>query len=112
MEDLACFARHLQSHAPEIFQRPDHSEPVTGGSSVIVTFTTMTRIRVDFNRREGSGSIAISPNEGEIPEEELKVGAIVTLYEPGDIECEAVLRHGTRWKWVADILDGPIRDAR
>jgi hypothetical protein len=72
----------------------------------------MARIQVDFNRREGPGAIAISPAEGEIPSEELKVGAIVTIYEPGDIECEAILRHGTQWNWVADILDGTVRDAR
>ena len=70
----------------------------------------MARIHVDFNRREGPRTVAITPEE--IPEEELKVGAIVTLYEPGDIECEAILHHGTRWKWVADILDGTIRDSK
>ena len=69
----------------------------------------MPRIRVDFNRREGPRTVAVS--EEDVPEHELAVGAIVTLYEPGDIECEAVLRHGIRWKWVADILDGTIRDA-
>jgi len=42
----------------------------------------MVRIAVDFNRRD---------------------------YEPGDIECEAIVRHGERWEWVADILDGTIR---
>jgi hypothetical protein len=69
----------------------------------------MVRIRVDFNRREGPRTVAISPED--ILPEDLRVGAIVTLYEPGDIECEAVLRHGTRWEWVADILDSTIRDS-
>lgn len=69
----------------------------------------MARIRVDFNRREGPRTIAISAED--VPRDKLRVGANVTLYEPGDIECEAVLRHGTRWEWVADILDGTIRDS-
>ena len=70
----------------------------------------VARIRVDFNRREGPGTIAISPED--VPTDELKVGALVTLYETGDIECEAILRHGRRWEWVADILDGTIRDSQ
>jgi hypothetical protein len=69
----------------------------------------MARIRVDFNRREGPRTVAVSAED--VPQSELVVGSIVTLYEPGDIECEAVLRHGTRWEWVADILDGTIRDS-
>ena len=69
----------------------------------------MARIRVDFNRREGPRTVAISTEDA--PQDELIVGAIVTLYEPGDIECEAILRHGTRWEWVADILDSTIRDS-
>lgn len=69
----------------------------------------MTRIRVDFNRREGPRTIALSLED--VQNEALKVGALVTLYEPGDIECEAILRHGTRWEWVADILDDTIRDS-
>jgi hypothetical protein len=69
----------------------------------------MARIRVDFNRREGPRTIAISAED--VSQDELRVGAIVTLYEPGDIECEAVLRHGTRWEWVADIVESTIRDA-
>lgn len=69
----------------------------------------MLRIAVDFNRREGPSTIAIPLDK--VPEEELQVGAIVTLCEPGDIECEAILRRGARWRWVADMLDGTIRDA-
>jgi len=25
------------------------------------------------------------------------------FYEPGDIECDAIVRRGRRWEWVADI---------
>lgn len=71
---------------------------------------TMTRIHVDFNCREDVGTIAILRPQ-EIPEEERRIGAIITLYEPG-IECEAILRRGERWEWVADILDGTIREVK
>jgi len=68
----------------------------------------MVRIRVDFNRREDFRTIALG-SSAEIPEEARREGALVILYEPGDIECEAVVRRGRRWEWVADILDGTIR---
>ena len=68
----------------------------------------MARIHVDFNCREDVGTIAILRLR-DIPEEERKVGTVITLYEPG-MECEAVLRRGERWEWVADILDGTIRE--
>jgi hypothetical protein len=68
----------------------------------------MTRIRVDFNRGEGPGTIRIRPED--VPPEELRVGTVLTLYEPGSMECEAILRHGTKWPWVADILETTIRD--
>jgi hypothetical protein len=41
--------------------------------------------------------------------EGLVAGAKVILCEPGDIECEAILRRGTSWEWVADIVDGTIK---
>ena len=68
----------------------------------------MVRIAVDFNRREGVRTVALG-SSADIPEEARHVGALVTLYEPGEIECEAIVRHGQRWEWVADILDGTIR---
>ena len=67
----------------------------------------MLRIRVDTNRCDDDGAIVILPKS--VPEEELKVGARVILYETG-FECEATLRHGKRWNWVADIIEGTIRD--
>jgi len=68
----------------------------------------LARIHVDFNCREDAGTVAIL-RPWEIPEGERRVGSVVTLYEPG-MECEAILRHGERWEWVADILDGTIRE--
>ena len=70
----------------------------------------LVRIRVDFNRREDSRTIALG-SSAEVPEEVRREGALVILYEPGDIECEAIVRRGRRWEWVADILDGTIRES-
>jgi hypothetical protein len=67
----------------------------------------MLRIPIDVNRREEPLAIAIKP--GAVPEENLRVGERVVLYEPG-FECEAILRHGTTWKWVADIIEETICD--
>ena len=67
------------------------------------------RLHVDFNCREDTRTIAIL-RPLEIPDEHKKVGELVILYEPGSIECEAILRHGTHWEWVADILDETIRE--
>ena len=44
-----------------------------------------------------------------VPMKELTVGTKVILYEPGDIECEAIVRHGKSWEWVAEIVEGTIR---
>jgi len=41
----------------------------------------MVRIAVDFNRREGVGTIALG-SSAEIPEEAQNVGALIILYEP------------------------------
>jgi hypothetical protein len=45
----------------------------------------------------------------QVPASGLSVGAKVVLYEPGDIECEAIVRHGETWGWVADIIEGTIK---
>jgi hypothetical protein len=67
----------------------------------------MLRIRVDVNCREGRRTVAIPPDS--VPGHDLKVGMKVILREPG-MECEAVLRHGEIWLWVADIVEGTIKD--
>lgn len=67
----------------------------------------MLRIEVDMNRREDFRTIVISPKS--TSNIELKEGMRVILHEPG-IECEAILRHGTQWQWVADIIEGTVKD--
>jgi hypothetical protein len=68
----------------------------------------MLKIHVDMNLREGPRTIVVPPRQ--MPMDGLTVGAKVTLYEPGDIECEAIVRDGTTWEWVADIIEGTIRE--
>jgi hypothetical protein len=67
----------------------------------------MQRIQVDMNFREDYRTIVIPQS---VSRETLVVGARVILYEVDDIECEAVLRHGATWDWVADIVDGTIKE--
>jgi hypothetical protein len=67
----------------------------------------MLKIAVDMNLREDHRTIVIPPQQ--VPASGLAVGAKVVLYEPGDIECEAIVRHGETWEWVADIVEGTIK---
>jgi hypothetical protein len=67
----------------------------------------MLRIRVDVNEREEPHAVAIQPDWA--PAESLRVGESVVLYDPG-MECEAILRHGKRWEWVADVIWQTIRE--
>ncbi|MBI2739176.1 MAG: hypothetical protein HYX38_21870 [Rhodospirillales bacterium] len=67
----------------------------------------MTKIEVDMNLREDVFTIVVPLQL--VSEFQLKVGDRVLLYEPGT-ECEAILRHGKQWPWVADIVEGTIRD--
>lgn len=67
----------------------------------------MIRIAVDCNWREDTRTIVIRHEN--VPEFHLRVGVKVTLHEPG-MECEAILRHGKRWPWVADIIEGTIKN--
>ena len=67
----------------------------------------MLKIAVDMNLREDHRTIVIPPQQ--VPPSGLSVGVKVVLYEPGDIECEAIVRHGETWDWVADIVEGTIK---
>jgi hypothetical protein len=51
--------------------------------------------------------IVIHPQD--VPPEGLSVGERVVLYETG-FECEAIVRHGAYAKWVADVVEGTIKD--
>ena len=64
----------------------------------------MYRIAVDMNLREDHGTIVLPKLS--IPGDGLAVGQKVILYESDDIECEAIVRHGETWEWVADIVKG------
>jgi hypothetical protein len=64
----------------------------------------MLRIAVDFNLREGPRTIVLRSLPAGVT-----VGTKVVLYEPGDIECEAIVRRGDIWDWVADMVEGSIK---
>lgn len=67
----------------------------------------MIRVFVDFNCMERAGAVVVRPKD--IPIEELKVGNRITVYTPGEMECEAILRHGQMWEWVADMVEGTTK---
>ena len=67
----------------------------------------MVRIATDFNWREDYLTIVLPDR---VPAEVLVPGTRVILYEPGDIECEAIVRRGKTWPWVADIVEGTIKN--
>ena len=67
----------------------------------------MLRILVDVNWREDDRTIVIP--EERVSRDNLLEGKRVILYEPG-MECEAILRRGVQWPWVADIVEGTIRE--
>jgi hypothetical protein len=67
----------------------------------------MLRLHVDMNNREDQRTIVIPSRY--VSAEGLVAGERVILYEPGDIECEAIVRRGASWEWVADIVEGTIR---
>jgi hypothetical protein len=39
----------------------------------------------------------------------LVTGTRVVLYEPNQIECEAIVRRGKTWPWVAEVVEGTVR---
>lgn len=67
----------------------------------------MLRISVDCNSREGLRTIVV-PSDRMDPTD-LVDGRRVVLYEPG-MECEAILLRGKIWPWVADIVDGTVKE--
>jgi hypothetical protein len=67
----------------------------------------MKRVSVDTNDREGYDTIVI--HRQDVPPEGLSAGERILIHEPG-FECEAIVRHGIFNEWVADIVEGTIRD--
>lgn len=68
---------------------------------------SLVRIRADFNARDGYLGILL-PDDA--PAQVLVPGTRVILYEPGELECEAIVRRGERCPWAADIVEGTIKD--
>jgi len=75
----------------------------------------MLGARVDYNEREllreGIETIVVFPEDA-VPvadRDKLTVGLRIVLTD-GITECEAVLRHGEDYEWVADIIEGTTRD--
>jgi hypothetical protein len=67
----------------------------------------MLRISVEMNLREDRRTVVIPSKL--VPMNQLTVGTNVILYEPGDIECEAIVQRGKSWEWVAEIVEGTIK---
>jgi hypothetical protein len=65
------------------------------------------RILNDFNTREDDWVIVL--NEARTPPEALVTGTRVILYEPDDVECEAIVRPGKTWPWVAEVVKGTVK---
>jgi hypothetical protein len=75
----------------------------------------MIRLHVDYNEREllkedvQTIVVELGGKNSDIPQTDLKEGARVILSD-GTMECEAVLRHGRDYEWVADMIRGTSRD--
>jgi hypothetical protein len=67
----------------------------------------MIRILNDFNDREDERTVVL--NDARLPPDAMVPGARVFLYEPDQIECEAIVRRGKTWPWVAEMIAGTIR---
>jgi len=70
----------------------------------------MRRIYVDFNAREvcpDKQSVAVSLPPS-MQHEPLLEGEWIVAYDE-ETECQAVVRVGSRFPWVADILIGSIK---
>jgi hypothetical protein len=72
----------------------------------------MLKFYVDFNSCEGVDTAVVVRLDTElnagISEDQMEVGSRVLLYEE-TMECEAILRLGSYYKWVADLLVETIR---
>ena len=70
----------------------------------------MIRLLVHFADTEDDGAVVL--NESHIPPEVLVTGTRVILYEPEEVEmrCEAIVRRGKVWPWVAEIIEGTFRN--
>ena len=68
---------------------------------------SMLRVRVDFNHVDDGDSIGLMPMD--TPPQVKAPGTRIILFDPGELECEAIVRRGTWAEWVADIVPGTIK---
>jgi hypothetical protein len=69
----------------------------------------MVQITTDFNWREDILTVVLPDR---VPIEILVPGTRIVLHEPGGMECEAIVRRGNTWPWVADIVEDTIKELR
>lgn len=60
----------------------------------------MIRLATDFNTTE-NGAVVLPDSA---PAEALVPGTRVILFRPDEFECEAIVRRGAAWPWVAEIV--------
>ncbi len=71
------------------------------------TRRSVIKVSNDFNLMEDDRAVVLNDST---PAEALVPGIRIILYEPGQFECEAIVRRGKTWPWVADTLEGTFRD--
>ena len=67
----------------------------------------MIKVSNDFNLMEDGRAVVLNSST---PAEALVPGTRIILCEPGQFECEAIVRRGKAWPWVANMLDGTFKD--
>lgn len=70
----------------------------------------MIRILNDFNKIEGlrGNGWAVVLHIEHTPPEALVPGTRVIVCDPGQIECEAIVRPGKHYPWVAEIIEDTL----
>jgi hypothetical protein len=76
----------------------------------------MLRLHVDYNEREllqeGIETIVVYMEENkDVSSNAMQVGEHILLSD-GITECQAILRHGVNYEWVADIIEGTTIDLK
>ena len=71
----------------------------------------MIKVINDFNKLEGSRGDhwSVVLHVEHTPAEALVVGTRIIVTTPGEIECEAIVRHGEHHQWVAEIVEDTLR---
>jgi len=71
----------------------------------------MMKVLCDFNKTEGSRGVdyAVVLHPKATPTEALVVGKRIVVIQPGEIECEAIVKHGRHHQWVAEVVEDSMR---